>query len=387
MRENTKIAFLVILIILGIGGLLFVINLFVPSYAYCDYDYVNAFPNLSFSQPVGIYSPNDGSNRLFVLEKGGSIQIIDNNESATSKHLFLDIRDQVSDDGERGLLGLAFHPNFTNNNFTYIYYTNNTGDSIISRFSLEDENTANESSEYIILRVEQPASNHNGGQIAFGPDGYLYIALGDGGGGGDTYGNAQNRETLLGSILRIDIDSGDPYAIPGDNPFFGNDQGYKEEIYAYGLRNPWRFSFDNETELLWAADVGQNAWEEINIIDNGGNYGWPILEGTHCYESLSCNKSQYDAPIYEYSHSFGQSITGGYVYRGNQLPCLNGKYIYGDFINGKIWALDYTQGTNVQNEIVKDLPYKITSFGEDSNKELLICTIEGNIYKLVRMIK
>jgi glucose/arabinose dehydrogenase len=386
MRENTKTAFLVVLIIMGIGGILLVINLFVPSYAYCDYDYANAFPNLTFSRPVGIYSPNDGSNRLFILEKGGTIQIIDNNESATSKHLFLDISDQVSDDGERGLLGLAFHPNFTNNNYTYIYYTNNTGDSIISRFSLEDVNTVNESSEYIILSVEQPASNHNGGQIAFGPDGYLYIALGDGGGGGDTYGNAQNRETLLGSILRIDVDSGNPYTIPSDNPFFENTQGYKEEIYAYGLRNPWRFSFDNETELLWAADVGQNAWEEINLIENGGNYGWPILEGTHCYESSSCDKNAYDAPIYEYSHSFGQSITGGYVYRGSQLTCLIGKYIYGDFINGKIWALDYNQGTDVQNEILKDLPYKITSFGEDANKELLICAIEGNIFKLVRMI-
>lgn len=387
MNEKLKIAIVIIIIISFIGILLFVFNLSVPNYSSCEFDAVNAFPNLSFNRPVGLYSPEDNSNRLFILEKGGTIQVIDNEKTATQKIDFLDITDQVSDVGEQGLLGLAFHPNFTDNDYFYVDYTNNNGDTIISRFKINssDTNKANKTSEKILLEIAQPADNHNGGQIAFGPDGYLYIALGDGGGAGDTYGNAQNKTTLLGSILRIDVNSGEPYTVPEDNPFYGNAEGYKEEIYAYGLRNPWRFSFDNETGLLWAADVGQNAWEEINIIQNGGNYGWPILEGTHCYQSTVCNKNAYISPIYEFSHTFGRSITGGFVYRGNQLPCLRRKYIYGDFINGKIWALEYSENNVTTNEIIKDLPFKITSFGLDANRELFICTIEGNIYNLVRI--
>lgn len=237
MKENLKTILWVLILISITGTVLLVFNLFVPTYKYCDYEIQNAFPNVSFSRPVGIYSPNDGSEKLFILEKGVTIQIIENNKNVSSKHLFLDITDQISDVGEQGLLGLAFHPNFTENNYFYVDYTDINGDTIVSRFTLNstDKSIANKTSEYIILIVDQPANNHNGGQIAFGSDGYLYISLGDGGGADDTYGNAQNKSTLLGSLLRIDINSEDPYSIPESNPFYNNSQGYKKEIYAYGL--------------------------------------------------------------------------------------------------------------------------------------------------------
>jgi glucose/arabinose dehydrogenase len=387
MRKKTKAIFLSLIlivligVIMSIGGIFFLKN-------DSDYSYkpVNAFPNLTFDEPVGIYSADDDNTTLYVVEQAGIIKSFKNEPNATESKIFLNITDRVDSSGyEEGLLGLAFHPNFSENGRFYVDYTNLSGFSIISQFTLNssDPTLANKSSESRVLAVQQPYDNHNGGQLAFGPeDGYLYISLGDGGGAGDPERNAQNKTTLLGSILRIDVDTGDPYSIPEDNPFYGNTEGYKGEIFAYGLRNPWRFSFDNETDLLWAADVGQNSWEEIDLIENGGNYGWPILEGDHCYNSLSCDKTGYISPIYEYSHDYGRSITGGFVYRGSNLPALVGKYIYGDYVSGTIWALEYTGDKVSNNEALTNLSYKITSFGLDANKELLICTLEGFIYEL-----
>ncbi len=243
-----------------------------------------AFAELRFTRPVDLQHAGDGSDRLFVVEQAGVIQVFANDPSVASASVFLDIEDRVDDrDNEEGLLGLAFHPDFANNGFFYVDYTaSNPSRTVIARYQVDpnDPNRADRDSEVIVLETGQPAGNHNGGQIAFGPDGFLYIALGDGGGGGDTFGNGQNPSTLLGSILRIDVDnpSNDRnYGIPADNPFVGNTQGFQEEIYAYGLRNPWRFSFDPETGRLWTGDVGQRSFDEIVIVENGGNYGWNTM--------------------------------------------------------------------------------------------------------------
>ena len=245
---------------------------------------------------------------------------------------------------------------------------------------------ADPESEVIIMEVEQPYANHNAGQLAFGPDGYLYIALGDGGSAGDPLGNGQNLTTMLGSILRIDVSGlsgpGD-YEIPADNPFVGI-EGAREEIWAYGLRNPWRFSFDSETGLLWAGDVGQNSLEEIDIITKGANYGWNIMEGSQCYSpATSCNQSDLTLPVAEYDHSQGCSVTGGYVYRGEQITSLQGYYIYGDYCSGNIWALAYDGSVVTENLLLVDSELSITSFGEDLAGNLYILDRQGGIYTLV----
>jgi glucose/arabinose dehydrogenase len=350
-----------------------------------EYNIENAFPNLSFTSPVGIYDANDGSNRLFVVEQIGDIQVFENDPSVDSYSTFLDFSSEVTAAGEQGLLGLAFHPNYATNGYFYIYYIDEINtDSVISRFSVNatDINKANESSEVELLRIPQPYSNHNGGQIAFGPDDYLYIALGDGGGSYDPDGNGQNRSTLYGSILRIDVDSGSPYSIPVDNPFYANAEGYAEEIYAFGFRNPWRFSFDFDTGDLWVGDVGQNQWEEIDIVENGMNYGWNTREGSHDVNP-GTNVTVMVNPIWEYDHSFGNSITGGFVYRGTEFSELQGKYIYGDYGSGLIWALEFSNGALVSNDLLVDTPINIPSFGIDGNNNLYICGFDGSIYYLV----
>ena len=352
------------------------------------YQTENAFPNLSFSQPLFLTNAGDGSNRLFVVEQGGTIRVFDNDESTSSMSTFLDISGSVSSGGERGLLGLAFHPNYESNGYFYVNYTDGSGDTMISRFEVSDNDPdqADPSSEDLVLQYDQPEGNHNGGHISFGPDGYLYIASGDGGGGGDPYDNGQDPSTLLGNILRIDVDgasNGNNYAVPPDNPFVDNDQDYREEVFAYGLRNPWRFSFDSDNGRLFAADVGQNQYEEIDLIESGGNYGWNIMEGAHCYNSDSCDQSGLILPIWEYDHGVGQSITGGYVYRGPSLSGLTGHYIYGDFSSGKIWALDVSDTEDPSNSELIDTDFSISSFGTDADNELYICSFNGNIYKLV----
>ncbi len=355
----------------------------------------NAFPNLTFTRPVDLQHPSDGANRLFVVEQRGVITVIQNDSNATQKKTFLDIQDRVDDGGnEEGLLGLAFHPDYEINGYFYVNYTaSGPNRTVVSRFSVSAQNpdSADENSEYEIISFSQPNSNHNGGQVAFGPsNGFLYIAVGDGGSFGDPDCNAQNLQTLLGSILRVDVDTtmgNQHYGIPPDNPFAGNIQGYREEIYAYGLRNPWRMSFDPVTGWLWAGDVGQNDYEEIDIIKKGENYGWSIFEGFHCYNSPwpcqtePCDTMGITLPIWEYSHSLGISVTGGYVYRGPSVPELEGKYIYADYGSGRIWSLEYDGVNPPNNSLLIDTNLFLSSFGVDQNNELYICAFDGKIYR------
>jgi len=348
------------------------------------------FPNVQFRDPVGIYTTGDQSNRLFVVEQAGIIKVFENNESVNAASIFLNISDRVASGGELGLLGLAFPRQFNESGFFYVYYTtDNPLRSIVSRFSVSQTNAnqANVNSEKILLEVEQPFPNHNGGQISFGPDGNLYIGLGDGGGAGDPLGNAQNRSALLGKILRIDVNAASGslnYSIPRDNPFVGNNRGFREEIYAYGLRNPWRFSFDPTTGRLWVGDVGQNRIEEIDIVKSGGNYGWNVMEGSLCYSPPSgCNQTGLNLPIWEYNHTVGYAVTGGFVYRGSAFRDLVGAYVYGDYGSGKIWALRY-DGMNSTNSELAATGVHITSFGLDHKGELYLCASDGNVYNLQR---
>jgi glucose/arabinose dehydrogenase len=350
----------------------------------------NAFPALSFTRPVDLQNAGDGSNRLFVLEQAGLIYAFDNFQAVTSKSVFLDIQARVDNSGnEEGLLGLAFHPDYENNGYFYVNYTSSvSGLTHISRFSVSetDSNQVDPGSELVLMQIPKPYQNHNAGALAFGPeDGYLYITTGDGGSAGDPNNNGQDRTTLLGSILRIDVDStetGLNYAIPGDNPYSDNPDGYREEIYAYGLRNPWRVSFDPVTGWLWAADVGQSSWEEIDIIQSGGNYGWRVMEGAHCYNPpTGCDSTGMTGPIWEYDHSLGYSVTGGYVYNGCCVPELAGKYIYGDYGSGRIWSLEYDgMGPTVNTELL-DTALHISSFGVDQAGEIYICAFDDSIYR------
>ncbi|MDZ4724254.1 MAG: PQQ-dependent sugar dehydrogenase [candidate division Zixibacteria bacterium] len=347
-----------------------------------------AFPALTFELPVDLQHTPDTTNRLFVVEQAGKIRVFANDSLTDTASLFLDITDRVKKIGwEEGLLGLAFDPDFQTNGYFYVNYTAANPDrTVISRFlvSPSQSNQANNGTETIILTFEQPFENHNGGGLAFGPDGFLYIGTGDGGSKGDPNNNGQNRKALLGKFLRINVNATSPgknYSIPVDNPFVGNDSGWREEIFAYGMRNPWRFSFDSSGNL-WAGDVGQGKYEEIDIIKNGGNYGWRIMEGMHCYNpSSGCNQSGLMLPVIEYPQPIGASVTGGYVYGGARVPGLQGKYIYADFMTGRIWSAD-TDGTTASNirELIKtDLG--ISSFGTDINNELYMTAFDGKIHR------
>lgn len=349
---------------------------------------VNAFPNLTFEAPVEFTYAVDGTNRLYVVEQAGRIKSFENNRSAKSAVQVLDIRKRVSYGGEMGLLGLAFHPKFKENGFFYVNYTKPSPlETVVSRFKMTN-GIADPNSEVILLKFGQPYENHNGGKVAFGPDGYLYTSTGDGGSGGDPKNNGQNKSVWLGKILRIDVNGTEKghYSIPADNPFKGNSEGFREEIYAYGLRNPWRFSFDAKTGQLWTGDVGQNKIEEIDIVTKGGNYGWRIREARDAYDSKQ--KAEPAAtlidPIHEYAHGDdGNSITGGFVYRGTSSPALAGKYIYGDFGSGRIWALSYTGTKETANQLLLDRAASISAFGEDQQHELYVCDYgTGKILKI-----
>jgi glucose/arabinose dehydrogenase len=348
-----------------------------------------AFPNLSFERPVDFQQPDDGTDRVFVVEQAGTIYVFENDASVESAEVFLDIEEKVSRQGnEEGLLGLAFHPQFSSNNYFYVYYSAaNPRRSVVARYEVDPNNPdrALEDSETILMEIAQPYGNHNGGQISFGPDGYVYIGLGDGGSGGDPQNNGQDPSTLLGSIIRIDVDNpadGQLYGIPNDNPFVDNTEGYREEVYAYGLRNPWRFSWDAETGQMWTGDVGQNAYEEVDIVEKGENYGWNIMEGTHCYEpETGCDRSGLVLPIVEYPREEGVSVTGGFVYRGSDVPALEGKYVYADYASGKIWALTFDDKEAVENELLSNSDLAISSFGVDRESELYICAFDGKIYR------
>ena len=348
----------------------------------------NAFPNITFLRTVDIQNSGDNTNRLFIVSQVGRIEVIENTRSASNSIEFLNITSKVEYGGEKGLLGLAFHPNFNSNGYFYVNYTIGSPlRTIISRFSVStyNINIADLLSEQVLLEIPQPFSNHNGGQIAFGPDGYLYISLGDGGSGGDPGNRSQNLSSLLGKILRIDVDNGNTdknYAIPNDNPFINNPDA-APEIYAFGIRNAWRFSFDGQGRL-WAADVGQNAWEEISLIVNGGNYGWRIMEGNHCYNpSNNCDQSGLILPIWEYGHNQtgGYSITGGYVYEGDSVQKLLNKYVYCDYATGNMWAYDPSDNSN-SYLFTHNGP--IATFGLDENKELYFADYNsGEIYKFI----
>ncbi len=346
-----------------------------------------AFSNLEFSNPIEIQSPSDGSNRIFVVSQNGVIYHFDNSESVSSASVFLDLQDKVLFGGEQGLLGLAFHPQFDSNGKFFVNYTiTNPRRTVISQFTVfsTDENIADPESELVLLEYDQPFSNHNGGKIAFGPDGYLYISSGDGGSGGDPQNNAQNLGSLLGKILRIDVDQsedGKNYGVPEDNPFKNSNDEFAKEIYAYGLRNAWKFSFDSSGRL-WASDVGQNAWEEINLIINGGNYGWRIMEGFHCYNpSTNCDQNGLELPVWEYAHNSdgGYSITGGYVYEGSEVMEFIDNYIYADFVSGNIWAFN---PIDFSNKFITSFSGGISTFGVDQNNVLYFADYySGFIYK------
>jgi glucose/arabinose dehydrogenase len=350
----------------------------------------NAFPNLTFNSAVFLTHADDNTDRIFIVEQSGRIKVFPNSSNASSAKEYLNITDRVTSGGEMGLLGLAFHPDYENNGYFYVNYTTETPTlrTVISRFQVtSNPDSADKNSEFEILTFNQPYQNHNGGWIGFGPnDGYLYIAVGDGGSGGDPQNYAQRINTLLGKILCIDVDGGTPYAIPPTNPFYDSTGNVKKEIYAWGLRNPWRCSFDPITGKLWAGDVGQNTWEEIDIIENGKNYGWRCYEGTHPYNTSGCNYPEYINPIWEYPHGAECSITGGYVYRGPSVPELAGKYIYGDYCSRKIWALEYDGITPPTNQYLLTAPNSITSFGVDQNNELHITSSDGKIYRFTPTI-
>jgi len=319
----------------------------------------------------------DGSGNLLIVENPGRIRLFQNGQLLADP--FLDIDDRVDDSGnEQGLLGLALHPNYSQNGYLYVDYTDKNGDTIVSRFQANG-NVADPNSETIILKIKQPFQNHNGGALAFGPDGYLYIATGDGGAAGDPFGNAQNTKVLLGKILRIDVDSAQPYAIPADNPF-GN------EIYYYGLRNPWRFSFDMSTNDLYIGDVGQGDWEEIDFVAKGSrsglNFGWDYYEGNHDYDPQGI-AGEYTYPVAEYAHSEGGcSIIGGYVYRG-AMPEWNGIYLYGDYCTGFVWGLINSNG-QWQAQRLFETHVQITSFGQDQSGEIYFLSDGGDVYQLIR---
>lgn len=351
---------------------------------------VEAFPSLTFTSPVDIRQSPDASNRFFVAEQQGVIKVFDNAAGTSASSNFLDIRSKVTSSGELGLLGFAFHPDFATNGFFYVNYTRaNPLQTVIARYkaTTPTANTTDISSETILLTYNQPFPNHNGGSMEFGKDGYLYIASGDGGGSGDPQNNSQNMKSYLGKILRIDVNTTTKgnYGIPADNPFAGNANGSLEEIYAYGLRNPWKMSFDTGSDRFFVADVGQNVKEEINLITKGGNFGWKIKEGKDCYSpSSNCDATGLIEPVLDYGRSNGDvSITGGYVYRGETIKGLVGKYIYGDYVSGRIWALELDGNQVKNNALLMKFGGSISTFGQDSKGEVYFANYRaGKIMKL-----
>jgi uncharacterized protein (TIGR03437 family) len=337
-------------------------------------------------QPTDIAAPPDGSGRLFILEQPGRIRVIENGVLLPAP--VLDISGRITSSGERGLLGIAFPRGFAEKRYFYVNYTDGRGDTVVSRFRIAagNRNRADVASEQPILTVAQPYSNHNGGQLQFGPDGYLYIGMGDGGSANDPQNFAQNPNSLLGKMLRVDVeDSGSgPYNVPQSNPF-ANRSGYRSEIWALGVRNPWRFSFDRDTGDLWMADVGQNRAEEINFqpasSQGGENYGWRLMEGQQCNAAVgsNCTPSQYKLPVIEYTRGLGVSVTGGYIYRGSRYPSLEGIYFYGDYGSGRIWGLR-SNGTQGANRELLDTNLNISTFGEDEAGELYVANHGGDIY-------
>jgi uncharacterized protein (TIGR03437 family) len=337
------------------------------------------------ASPTDIQNAADGSQRLFLVQQNGLVRILRN--GAIVERPFLDIRDKTHLDGERGLLGLAFPPGFASKQWFYVDYTDLLGDTVIARYQVSaNPDVADPASEIILLHIPQPFANHNGGQVRFGPDGYLYIAMGDGGSGGDPQNNGQNRGALLGKLLRIDVES-DPghVRIPPDNPFL-NVAGARPEVWAFGLRNPWRFSFDSATRDLWIGDVGQDAYEEVDFQPaasaGGENYGWNLMEGLHCYQA-GCSSQGLVLPVAEYSHADGCSVTGGFVYRGRVSPGLRGTFLYGDYCSGRFWGVE-RQGTTWVNRPLLASTFNISTFGQDEAGEIYVANAgDSTIHHIV----
>jgi len=352
------------------------------------------FPNLVFASPVSLQQAPGNATRWFVVEQAGIIRTFANNQGANATLIFLDIRPRVISGGERGLLGMAFHPNFPATPEVFVSYTGDSGGlrSFVSRFiSLDGGQTLAPASEQVLLSVPQDFTNHNGGNVVFGPDGNLYLGLGDGGSGNDPNDRAQTTTNLLGSMVRIDVDGGAPYAIPSGNPFAANQtcpQGFTvggqdcPEIYAWGLRNPWRFSFDSQTDDLWVGDVGQGAWEEVDRVASGDNLGWRVREGAHCRPPTTGCDTNFVDPITEYDRTLGQSITGGFVYRGSAIPDLVGWYVFGDFGSGRIFAVpaDSLTGTSPTELLSSGL--SISTFAEGNDGELYVVDYGGTLRQI-----
>ena len=339
------------------------------------------------NQPEGLVNAGDDSERLFIIEQGGLIRIL--KDGAVLQAPFLDLTQKVSCCGEKGLLGLAFHPKYAENGHFYVDYTEKVGSqlyTVIAQYSASasDPNLADPNSELRLQRIDQPYQNHNGGQLEFGPDGYLYIGMGDGGSVGDPLGNGQSLNTLLGKILRIDVDHSQPYAIPSDTPYVNG--GGLWEIWVYGLRNPWRFSFDRMSGDLYIGDVGQDAWEEIDYLPAGSpggeNFGWSYYEGTHPYRGSPPSGASFVMPVAEYGHDEGYSVTGGYVYWGKSLPAWLGVYLYGDYGSGKVWGLLHQVDGSWQNALMFESGAQISSFGVDEDGEIYLVDYNGNILML-----
>ena len=334
--------------------------------------------------PLFLTHAGDGSGQLFVVEQPGTIRIID--QGTLQETPFLDIRDRVWTKGnEQGLLGLAFHPDHKTNGRFFVHYNRKEdGATVVAEYGREGRSLRAAKSERMLMVVPQPYLNHNGGMIVFGPDGFLYIGRGDGGSRGDPQNRAQNSQEWLGKILRIDVDRGRPYAIPSDNPYASG--GGRPEIFALGIRNPWRFSFDRETGILWLADVGQYKWEEIDLVVAGGNYGWRIMEGTHCYNpEEGCSPEGLIFPIAEYGHEQGRcSITGGYVYRGTAVSPMKGLYLFGDYCSGELFVLSASANRKRSTvlRVLMQTGLSISSFGEDEAGELYVVDLKGGIYRL-----
>jgi glucose/arabinose dehydrogenase len=368
-------------------------------------NFTDVATNLAY--PLFVTHANDGSGRLFIIQQGGRIRIVEDGQLLGTDFLHLGpanegglgrVANPAFLGDERGLLGMAFHPDFATNGRFFVSYTQGTATnrpSVLSEFSVSagDPNIADTTERIVFGPLTQPFQNHNGGMIAFGPDGYLYYSLGDGGSGGDPLGSGQNRATLLGNILRLDINvpGGNPagYLIPSTNPFVGNAEGWQEEIYAWGMRNAWRFSFDRATGRLFVADVGQSEREEVNIVAAGGNYGWNVMEGFVCYPSgdTACvDTTLYELPIFDYSHAGGNcSISGGYVYRGAANPSWAGTYFCGDYCSGRIWQLTEQQGGSWTGEVLLDTSFRIVSFGEDEAGELYLVHMNTTTGRVMRM--
>jgi glucose/arabinose dehydrogenase len=335
--------------------------------------------------PLAIAAPDDGSGRLFVASQAGTIWSVAADGTVLPDPM-IDLGPFIVSGGEQGLLGLALHPDFPDDPRAFVNYTGEDGDTTISSFSLDPANRDrfDVSSLRRLLFIDQPYANHNGGGAVFGPDGFLYLALGDGGAGGDPHDNGQRLDTLLGKILRLDVDAdGREYGIPAGNPFADADG--LDEVWHYGLRNPWRISFDRETGDLWIGDVGQGAWEEIDVAregEGGLNFGWNRMEGAHCFRADGCSQDGLTLPVTEYGHDLGCTVIGGYVYRGDAFPILEGAYLFADYCSGLIFAIDAGKSKVAEPAQVGTVDGNASAFGEDANGELYVTTLDGPIYRV-----